>query len=551
VPRYSIGVDFGTESARTVLVDVATGAEIATAIHAYRHGVLDRQLPTGERLGTDWALQHPGDWIDATEDLLRQMARVGGANIVGIGVDFTSCTVLATHADGTPLALDTSFQHRAHAWPMLWKHHAAQRFADRLNASGWDGLRWYGGKTSSEWLWAKAWQILDEAPDVFAAAERFIEGGDWIVWQLTDREVRSACQAGYKAHWQPDEGYPARPLLDRLHPQLGSMLQRLGEPQPLGTLAGGLTQAWAERTRLRAGTPVAVSVIDAHAAVPALGVTDPGRMVAIIGTSTCHMMLGRDRAVIPGISGVVRDGILPGFFGYEAGQVAVGDMFEWYVRTQVASAFGGEAAAFAGLEADAATLGPGESGLLALDWWNGCRTPLVDADLSGVIIGLTLATQPGAIYRSLIEASAFGTRLVLDTFEDGGPISGMHVCGGVATKSPLLLQIYADVIGRPVLAYDVPHASAVGAAIHGAVAGGVYPDLLTATRAMGASPVRKYEPIRAHQAVYDALYALYRELHTMLSRPDGAVKRLRRVQQAALPQLVRFEDATRATHGEG
>jgi len=533
MPRYSIGVDFGTESARAVLVDVVSGAEVATAVHPYRYGVLDRQLPTGERLGTDWALQHPTDWIEALEDLLRQMAAAGSDDVAGIGVDFTSCTVLPARADGTPLALDPTFQRRPHAWPMLWKHHAAQRFADRFNASGWDGLRWYGGKTSSEWLWAKAWQVLDEAPDVFAEADRFIEGGDWIVWQLTGREVRSACQAGYKAHWQPGEGYPTRAFLESLGPRLGSVLERLSEPQPLGSAAGGLTQAWADRTGLRAGTPIAVAVIDAHAAVPALGVADPGRLVAIIGTSTCHMMLGEDRAVIPGISGVVRDGILPGFFGYEAGQVAVGDMFEWYVRTHAAQTSGGEAA-FARLEAAAAVLAPGESGLLALDWWNGCRTPLVDADLSGMIVGLTLATQPGAIYRSLIEASAFGTRLVLDTFEDGGiPVREMHACGGVATKSPLLLQIYADVIGRPVLAYDVPHASATGASVYGAVAGNAHPDLLVATRVMGARPVRRYEPVGTHHETYDALYAIYRELHTAFSKPDGAVKRLRRVQQAA------------------
>jgi L-ribulokinase len=462
------------------------------------------------------------------------MASAGGADIAGIGVDFTSCTVLPAHGDGTPLALDPAFRHRPHAWPMLWKHHASQRFADRFNASGWDGLRWYGGKTSSEWLWAKAWQVLDEAPDVFAAAERFVEGGDWIIWQLAGREVRSACQAGYKAHWQPGEGYPSRAFLGGVQPRLGSVLDRLGAPQPLGAAAGGLTRAWADRTGLRPGTPIAVAVIDAHAAVPALGVADPGRLVAIIGTSSCHMMLGDDRAVIPGISGVVRDGILPGFFGYEAGQVAVGDMFEWYVRTYTAQGSLSEPEVFARLEAAAASLAPGKSGLLALDWWNGCRTPLVDADLSGVIIGFTLATQPGAVYRSLIEASAFGTRLVLDTFEGGGiPVREMHACGGVATKSPLLLQIYADVIARPVMAYDVPHASAVGAAVYGAVAGGAHPDLITATRAMGARPVRRYEPVGAHREVYDALYAAYRDLHASFSRPDGIVKRLRRVQQSS------------------
>ena len=532
--RYSIGIDFGTESARAVLVDTATGDEVATAVHPYRHGVLDRALPGGTRLGPDWALQHPGDWLEALEALLRQMAAAGGDEVAGIGVDFTSCTLLPVRAAGTPLALEEAFRDRPHAWPMLWKHHAAQPYADRINASGWEGLRWYGGRTSSEWLWAKVWQVLEEAPDVFAAADRFIEGGDWIVWQLVGREVRSACQAGYKAHWQPGEGYPPATLLQRLHPGLPAVLDRLGPPQPLGTPAGGLTQAWASRTGLRPGVPVAVAIIDAHAAVPAVGVAESGRLVAIVGTSTCHMILGEQRHPVPGISGVVRDGILPGFYGYEAGQVSVGDMFEWFVQTYGVPRYGDQATAFARLEAEAAALAPGESGLLALDWWNGCRTPLVDADLSGVLLGLTLATRPAEIYRALLEATAFGTRLVLDTFEEGGiAIREIHACGGAASKSPLLLQLYADVTGRPVYAYDVPHASALGAAVYGATAGGIYPDLSTATRAMGARAVRRHDPRDGPHRVYDGLYDVYREAHAALSRPEGIVKRLRRLQHTA------------------
>ncbi len=532
--RYSIGIDFGTESARGVLVDVRTGEVVHSAVHPYPHGVLDRALPTGVRLDPDWALQHPGDWLEALEALLRQMGAAGGDEVVGIGVDFTSCTLLPVRGDGTPLSLEEAFRDRPHAWPMLWKHHAAQPYADRINASGWEGLRWYGGRTSSEWLWAKAWQVLEEAPDVFAAADRFVEGGDWVVWQLVGREVRSACQAGYKAHWQPDVGYPPAAVLQRLDPQLPDVLRRLGPPQPLGTPAGGLTRAWASRTGLRPGTPVAVAVIDAHAAVLGVGVAEPGQLVAIIGTSACHMILGEQRHAVPGISGVVPDGILPGFFGYEAGQASVGDMLEWFVRTYGVPRYGNPAAAFAQLEREAARLAPAQSGLLALDWWNGCRTPLVDADLSGVLLGLTLATEPAEVYRALLEATAFGTRLVLDTFEQGGiPIREIHACGGLASKSPLLLQLYADATGRPLYAYDVPHASALGAAIHGAAAGGAYPDLLAATRAMGARPVRRYTPREEARRVYEELYAVYRELHAVLSRPEGAVKRLRRLRRAA------------------
>ncbi len=531
--RYSIGIDFGTESARAVLVDVRSGQVVDSAVHPYRHGVLHRALPTGTPLAPEWALQHPGDWLEALEVLLRQMGASGGSEVAGVGVDFTSCTLLPVRAEGSPLALEEAFRDRPHAWPLLWKHHAAQPYADRINASGWEGLRWYGGRTSSEWLWAKVWQVLEEAPEVFAAADRFLEGGDWVVWQLVGREVRSACQAGYKAHWQPGEGYPPAEVLQRLDPRLPEVLGRLGPPQPLGTPAGGLTQAWASRTGLRPGTPVAVAVIDAHAAVPAVGVAEPGRLVAIAGTSTCHLILGEERYPVPGISGVVRDGILPGFYGYEAGQASVGDMLEWFVRTYGVPRYGDPAAAFAQLEAEAARLVPAQSGLLALDWWNGCRTPLVDADLSGVLVGLTLATEPAEMYRALLEATAFGTRLVLDTLEEGGvPIREVHACGGLASRSPLVLQLYADVTGRVLYAYQVPHASALGAAIHGAAAAGVYPDLLAATRAMGTRPVRRYAPRDEARRVYDELYTIYRDLHAALSRPEGAVKRLRRLRRA-------------------
>jgi len=533
---YAIGIDFGTESARAVLADVVGGRLVTTATFVYPHGVIDRVLPGGTTaLLPDYALQNPQDWLAALETLLRQIAAaVSAEDIIGIGIDFTSCTVLPTTADGTPLCIRPEYRWEPHAWPKLWKHHAAQPYADRFNMSGWEGLRWYGGRTSSEWLWAKVWQVLEEAPQVFAAAPRFIEGGDWVVWMLTGREVRSACQAGYKAHWQPGEGYPPTPLLQRLHPGLPSVLDRLGPPHPLGAPAGGLTEAWAARTGLRTGTPVATAIIDAHAAVPGVGVAEAGRLVAIVGTSTCHLILDEQRRPIPGISGVVRDGILPGFYGYEAGQVSVGDMLEWFVQTYGVPQHGDQAVAFARLEAEAGTLTAGESGLLALDWWNGCRTPLVDADLSGVLLGLTLATRPPEIYRALLEATAFGTRLVLDTFAQGGiAVDEIHACGGVAAKSPLLLQLYADITGRPVHAYDLAHASALGAAVYGAAAGGAYPDLLDAARAMGARPASRYEPRDGPRQAYDVLYDIYREVHASFARPEGVIKRLRRLRRGA------------------
>jgi L-ribulokinase len=525
--RYTIGVDFGTESVRAVLVDVADGRVADTATYTYPHGVIDRVLPETEaRLPPDWALQHPGDWIEALETLLRTLAAAAPAEtIIGIGVDFTSCTVMPTTAQGAPLCLLPEFAKDPNAWPKLWKHHAAQPYADRINATagrpGGEFLRWYGGRTSSEWSWAKAWQVLAEAPRVADAAARWIEGGDWIIWELVGAEVRSACQAGYKAHWQKDAGFPPASYWASLYPGLEGFLDKLGPPpQPVGARAGGLCDAWARRTGLRPGTAVAVAVIDAHAGVPAVGVCRPGQLVAIMGTSTCHLLVDPRRQAVRGISGVVEDGILPGLFGYEAGQASVGDIFQWFVRNAVPAGYasgGGEAAAYDRLEAEAARLAPGESGLLALDWWNGCRTPLVDAELSGLIVGLTVTTQPHEIYRALLEAAAFGTRRVIETFEAGGvPVHEVHACGGLAERNPLLLQLTADIVGREVLAARVQHASAVGSAIYAAAAAGGtaggYDSMDEAVRRMGGQERVAYRPRPAEQRAYEALYHDYLSL---------------------------------------
>ncbi|MDQ7844562.1 MAG: ribulokinase [Armatimonadota bacterium] len=532
MPGCTIGIDFGTESARAVLVDVADGRLVTTATFAYPHGVIDRVLPGGAApLPPDYALQDPQDWLEALEALLRQMAAAAPAEeIIGIGVDFTSCTVLPTTADGTPLCMLSDYRGQPHAWPKLWKHHAAQPYADRINAAagrpGGEFLRFYGGKTSSEWLWAKGWQFLAEAPALAEVAERWIEGGDWIVWRLAGREIRSACQAGYKAHWQKDAGYPPAAFWQSLDPVLPALLTRLGEPHPVGVCAGTLTPEWARRTGLRPEAAVAVAVIDAHAGMPALGISAPGRLMAIMGTSTCHLLVDPNRFAVQGISGVVEDGILPGFFGYEAGQVSVGDIFQWFVRTSRLT--------FQELEAEAGRLAPGESGVLALDWWNGCRTPLVDADLSGLLVGLTLATEPAHIYRALLESTAFGTRRVIETFEAGGvAVREVHACGGLAERSPLLLQITADVLDREVLAAPLPHASAVGAAIYAAAAAGEeaggYTGVVEATEQMGNRSRIRYAPRPEAREIYDALYRHYLELaHHFGEGGTEVMKALRR-----------------------
>jgi L-ribulokinase len=526
-----------------LLVDVETGREAAEAVHLYRHGVLVRALPDGTPLPPDWALQHPGDYLEATEALVRQAAEAArGEAIIGIGIDFTSCTLLPTTAEGTALCLLPEYAGEPHAWVKLWKHHAAQRQADRLNALRPAFLDLYGGRTSSEWLYAKALQILEEAPRVFAASERIIEAGDWIVWQLTGVEVRSVCQAGYKSHWQPETGYPEGAFLASLHPDFPALLEKLAEPHPVGLRAGGLTTAWAERTGLRPGLPIAVALIDAHAAIPGLGVSDPGQLVMVMGTSTVHLLLSRDKVAIPGISGVVGESVLPGLYAYEAGQAATGDAVEWWVRTLAWAAGTQSDGVFSALEREAAAIPPGAAGLLALDWWNGSRTPLVNADLSALLAGLTVNTRPPEIFRTIVEATALGTRQVIEIFEARKGIervTELRACGGL-TRSDLVMQIYADATGRLLHASSTPHASARGAAVYGALAagasGGGFDDATEALRHMGVRDFREFRPDPAARVRYDLLYTLYRELHRHFGEGGSPLmRRLKDLRATAVP----------------
>lgn len=550
--RYVIGLDFGTESGRAVLVRLRDGAPLAAAVYPYPDGVIDTQLPGGEaKLPPDWALQNPHDWLAAITVTVPQVLREAGvdpAHVIGIGCAFTACTVLPTTSDGTPLCLLDRYVNQPHAWPKLWKHHAAQPQADRLNAvahaRGEAFIARYGGKVSAEWLIPKAWQILQEAPALYAAAARIIEGGDWLVWQLCGNETRNACAAGYKACWNRAEGYPNAAFLAALHPDLADLASKLGPGvTPPGTRAGGLTAQWAAQLGLRPGTAVGTAIIDAHAGTPGSGVVEPGVMALVMGTSTCHMLMAATEVPVTGISGVVADGIVPGLFGYEAGQAAVGDMFAWFVDNSVPAAYA-EAAAAAGvslhtlLTTRAAAAAPGASGLLALDWWNGCRTPLVDADLSGVLLGYTLRTRPEEIYRALIEATAYGTRLIIETFETGGVPVTRLVAGGGLTANPLLLQIYADVTGREIAVAGAGAASALGAAMLGATAAGAaaggYATLAAAAGQMVPPPLAVYHPQPAAQARYDALYAVYRQLVGLFGQDEGSVLRtLRRLRTAA------------------
>jgi len=552
--KYAIGVDFGTESGRAVLVDVSNGKEIATAVYPYSNGVIDEKLPGTEiRLEPDWALQDPQDYIRTFQNTIPAVLKESGvdpADIIGIGIDFTACTMLPVTADGKPLCDLPEFRDKPHAWVKLWKHHAAQPEADKINETaramneGW--LDRYGGKISSEWFFSKALQIVNEAPEIYSAADRLIEAADWVVWQLTGVETRNSCTAGYKAIWSKRDGFPSKDYFGSLHLQLATVIEdkMTRDIRPLGQKAGGLSEQAARWTGLKPGTAVAIANVDAHVAVPAATVTEPGRMVMIMGTSICHMVLGAEEHIVPGMCGYVEDGIIPGYFGYEAGQSCVGDHFAWFVENCVPSAYEQEAKErgidiHQLLEEKAARLKPGESGLLALDWWNGNRSVLVDVDLSGLLLGATLATKAEEIYRALIEATAYGTRIIVETFQQNGvPIYELVACGGLPEKNKLLMQIYADVTGRPFKITASQQTPALGSAMFGAVAAGKglggYDSIYEAAKAMAHLKDEMYVPNPENQEVYEKLYAEYVILHDYFGRgANDVMKRLKTIKADA------------------
>jgi L-ribulokinase len=556
VSSCALGIDFGTESGRAVLVDCADGRELATHVYRYRNGVIDERLPAPDddvRLEHDWALQDPEDYIRTLQETVPALLAETGvepADVIGVGIDFTSCTMLPTLVDGTPLCLLDDVRREPHAWVKLWKHHAAQPEADRVNALARErGERWldrYGGRISSEWFFPKALQILDEAPEVYGRAERLIEAADWVVWQLTGVETRNSCTAGYKAIWSKSDGFPADAFFAALDPRLEHVIDEKMSRQiaPIGNRAGGLTERAAAWTGLLPGTAVAVANVDAHVSAPAATVTEPGAMVAIMGTSICHILLGTELVAVDGMCGVVEDGVVPGLFGYEAGQSAVGDIFAWFAETAVPPGYH-ELARERGLSVhdllaeEAAELRPGGSGLLALDWLNGNRSILVDADLRGLLVGLTLATRPPEIYRALIEATAFGTRMIVEALDSSGVrVDRIVACGGLPERNTLLMQIYADVTGRELSVAASAQTPALGAAMFGAVAAGSalggYDSIVDASRRMAHLRPESYRPSAANHAVYEELFGEYVRLHDLFGRHgDDVMRNLKRIQREA------------------
>jgi L-ribulokinase len=527
---HVVGVDFGTLSGRAVVVRAVDGAEVGSAVHEYEHGVIESDLPP------HWALQDPRDWIEVLKTAVPAALEDSGVDpsqVVGVATDFTASTPLPVLGDGTPLCWVEGFEERPHAFPKLWKHHAAQGQADRINALAEErGESWlprYGGKISSEWEFAKALQVCEEDPEVYERMDRWVEGADWIVWQLCGEETRNACSAGYKAIRQ-DGGYPSREYLGALDERFAGFVEDkiAGPVHALGEQAGSLTAQAAEWTGLPEGIAVAVGNVDAHVTAPAARAIEPGQMLMVMGTSTCHVMNAESLSEVPGMCGVVRGGIVPGMWGYEAGQSGVGDIFGWFVDNLVPPRYF-EAAREAGVSIHehlselAGRQRVGEHGLIALDWENGNRSVLVDHTLSGVLVGMTLATRPEDIYRALVEATAFGTRVILEAFADAGvPVQELFVAGGLL-KNPVLMQIYADVTRFPLHLIGSDQGPALGSAIHAAVAAGVYDDVHAAAAAMGKVKRDAYTPDSERADAYDVLYERYKRLHDHFGRGGDEV----------------------------
>ena len=529
--KYVIGLDYGTLSARAVLVSVGRGEVAAESIYPYPHGILNTISGGDEELPVDFALQEIDDYVEAMYETIRTVVKQSGCraeDVIGIGIDATSSTFLPLTKSGTPLCKTEQFRTNPHAWLKLWKHHGAQEEADRMTelAAGRQEkfLMRCGGKVNAEWMLPKLTEIVLKAPDVYEAADNFMEVSDYLVFLLTGEMTRCMCHAGYKLLWNEEDAYPSEEFLRALHPNLSSLKSKLkGREVQVGECVGRLTEEAAGRLGLREGTAVAASMIDAHVAVPSLGIDGPDKALMILGTSCCMLLCSEKLSYIKGISGCVKNAVLPGLYAYEAGQSAVGDLFDWFVKNCVPGSYEKEAAdknisIHMLLSEKASCLAPGESGLVALDWWNGNRSCLADARLSGMVLGLTLRTKPEEIYRALLEAAAFGMRAIFEEFEKGGITAReLYACGGIVSKNSFMMQIYADVLGKTIFTGSTEQGSAFGAAVYAAVAAGAerggYGSVYRAARAMGKTGDKRYTPIPQNMEIYHRIYREYKLLH--------------------------------------
>ena len=546
--KYVIGIDFGTLSGRCVLIDVNSGVECAESVLEYPHGVMSFRLPDGTPLPPDYALQHPSDYLDVLRFTIADVldsAQITARDVVGIGIDFTASTVLPVDEHMCPLCMKDGFREDKHSYVKLWKHHSAQMYADEITElarqRGEEWLDIYGGVVSCEWLLPKLLQIARESPRVYAATHRFLEAADWLSYEMTGVETRSAVFAGYKCLWNAETGYPSNDFMAALDPALDGVVgtKILEEVLAMDKIAGHISENGSLITGLEIGTPVALPMIDAHASMAALNITHDGDFIAVAGTSLGQMVNSTEVIKIPGICGYIKDGVIPGLYTYEAGQAAVGDMLAWFVNNCIPEPYFAAAERLGVnlhtlLEEKASQLAPGQSGLVALDWWNGNRSVLVNYELTGLIVGLKLSTRPEEIYRALIESAAYGLRRIVEQYEKYGiKVNDICIAGGIARKNAMMMQIYADVLNKRVRASQNAQTGALGSALYAAVAAGAYRDIAEAAQALSANDFIDYEPSAECVEIYDKLYSEYLALHDYFGEDNGMMVRLGKISKAA------------------
>ena len=549
--QYTIGLDFGTLSVRALLMDIKTGEERAVSVFEYPHGVMETTLPSGEKLPNGFALQHPQDYMAGLVAAIRgvmSQSQVKPEEVIGIGIDFTASTVFPVKADGTPLCMLDEFSHEPHAYVKLWKHHGGEEEATYIDnvikERGEDWIALYGGKVSSEWMLPKVLETLNHAPNVYEAADRYIEAMDWITWMLTDEESRSVNGVGYKAFYNHQTGYPSKEFFKDLDARMENYIEdKLDAPiKNLGETAGYLTADMAAQLGLLSGTPVGVPMIDAHCGVLGGGITKPGEMMLIVGISFCHHIMSEKAIDVYGICAQVKDGIIPGYFAYEAGQSGGGDIYAWFTENLIPEKYE--------VEAREKGIGihqllceklkdykVGQSGLIALDWFDGVRSPLADFNLNGLLLGMNLQTKPEEIYMALIEATGFGTRLIIEEFEKAGiAIDSIVMSGGIPLKNPMLVQTHADILNREIRVCQTTQAGAIGAAILGVAAASSevtgYHNLTEAAEALGKKGEKSYTPNPANIDSYNKLYDEYITLYEYFGKgANDVMKRLNKIRQ--------------------
>lgn len=538
--KYSVGIDYGTLSARAVLLDLESGKEIADREFAYPHGVIGGDYFEGITLDKSVALQHPQDYLDALSVTVKGVIADSGVapeDIIGIGIDFTASTDLPVTADGTPLCFLPEYENRPHAYVKLWKHHGASKEADEMTELAVKmGEKWidsYGGRISSEWLFPKLLEVKRGDMEVYNNAAYFMEAADWLVWLLTGEKTHNSCMAGYKALWNAQTGYPSNEYLSALGLD-GAVGTKVSENViATGTKAGQISASGAALSGLCEGTAVTAPIIDAHAAFPATGIVDDGKMLMILGTSGCHIIMDKQDKDVSGIAGKVKDGISAGYVAYEAGQSSSGDNYAWFVNNCVPKAYSDEAgergiSIHQLLTEKASALKIGQSGLISIDWLNGNRTPYSDTELSGMILGLNLNTKPEEIYRAMLEATVFGTKRIIDVYEEGGvAVNELYASGGIARKNPFLMQMYSDVLGKEIRVAKSTQAGAKGSAIMGAVAGGYYHDLKEAAAHLADGCDQVYTPCAERTEKYLRLYDEYLTLSKYFAEENGVMRRLK------------------------